>query len=492
MTTFVKSSSPVSARFPYARLFILAIAVFISVTAEMMPTGLLPQMSAELGVSEAQIGLLVTFFALSVVVTSVPLVALTRRFSRHRLIVAVLFVVSIASLCSALSPSYEWLVGARILGGIAHGLFWAVVGAYSGHLVAKEHIGRAVAIITSGGTLAFVFGVPLATVVGQNFGWRVPFAAVSGLGVVAALLILKFLPRVHAPAPVKRDARSAAASGARRSATEPRASARRRVSPGERSATGLGGVVLICVTTAVIMVGHYALYTYITPFLTTQVGIAPDHIGAVLFANGLGGAVGLVLVAVVFGRRPMLGIVLAVLVTGGVITVLAFFSGNVVVSVVAMVIWGASFGLLPSLLQARLLHVAAASIRDTAVAFFSTSFNVGIAAGAVLGGVLLSNLGLSSLPFAYLVVLAVSAVLLLGSVLMAHRRRGLVSGGAVDSGGAVGSVGAVGSAGSVSGVVLADGSEPGLPQPLATDQALGSNTAVIDLVGLNWPVDGSK
>jgi DHA1 family inner membrane transport protein len=338
-------------------------------------------------------------------------VAVTRRFSRHGLIVAVLIVVSLASLFSALSPSYEWLVAARILGGIAHGLFWAVVGAYSGHLVAKEHIGRAVAIITSGGTLAFVLGVPIATVVGQNFGWRVPFVAVSVLGVCAAVLILKFLPRVSTPERSKKDARPGDA--------RPAAEARRR-----RSDAGLGGVILICVTTAVIMVGHYALYTYISPFLTTQLGIAPEHIGAVLFANGAGGAVGLVLVALLFSRRPMLGIVVGVLVTGVVVTVLAVESGNVGLSIAAIVVWGVSFGLLPSLLQARLLHVASARIRDTAVAFFSTSFNVGIAAGAVLGGVLLSSWGLSSLPFAYLALLSVAAVLLVGSVLIAHRRRG--------------------------------------------------------------------
>jgi DHA1 family inner membrane transport protein len=477
VTTSVKTSSSISHRFPYGGLFILSVAVFISVTAEMMPTGLLPQMSSELGVSEAQIGLLVTFFALSVVVTSVPLVSLTRRFSRHGLIVAVLIVVSLASLLSALSPSYEWLVAARILGGIAHGLFWAVVGAYSGHLVAKEHIGRAVAIITSGGTLAFVLGVPLATVVGQSFGWRVPFAAVSVLGVCAAVLILKFLPRVSTPEHTKKDARSA---------SEPR----RR-----RSDAGLGAVVLVCVTTAVIMVGHYALYTYITPFLTTRLGIAPEHVGAVLFANGAGGAVGLALVALLFGRRPMLGIVLGVLVTGVVVSVLAVFSANTGLSIAAIIIWGMSFGLLPSLLQARLLHVASARIRDTAVAFFSTSFNVGIAAGAVLGGALLSSRGLSSLPFANLALLSVAAVLLLGSVLSAHRRRGRMFGPTADEevvGVAVGAAAVTGE--SIEGGAGTSARREGevvMGAVVESDQAWGSKTTVTDAVGPNQPVDGS-
>ncbi|UFS59406.1 MFS transporter [Subtercola endophyticus] len=413
MTTTVKApSTPVKPRFPYAGLFILAIAVFISVTAEMMPTGLLPLMSAELGVGEAQIGLLVTFFALSVVITSVPLVALTRRFSRHSLIVVVLLVVSAAALFSALAPSYPWLVGARLLGGVAHGLFWAVVGAYSAHLVPKEYIGRAVAVVTSGGTLALVFGVPLATVAGQNFGWRAPFATLAVLGVCAAFLILRFLPRVNTPELSKRTAGSPA------DARPAQQRGKRRIDP------TIAGVVLICVTTAVIMVGHYSLYTYIAPFLTTWVGVPADHVGAALFANGLGGALGLVLVAVFFGKRPMLGIVIGVVTTAVAVTVMAFVSPTVEIAIGAFVLWGAAGGLLPSLLQARLLHVASARIRDTATAFFSTSFNVGIASGAVLGGALLTNVGLWSLPLAYLVLLGVGLGLLVWSALGAHRRRG--------------------------------------------------------------------
>ncbi|MEF2976178.1 MFS transporter [Subtercola sp. YIM 133946] len=423
MTTSVKTPSSSSRPFPTGGLVILAVAVFTSVTAEMIPTGLLPEMSTELGVTESQIGFLVTFFALAVVLTSVPLVSLTRRFSRHSLVVVVLLVVSAAALFSALAPDYGWLAVARILGGVAHGLFWAVVGAYSGHLVAKEQVGRAVAIITSGGTLAIVFGVPLATVVGQAFGWRAPFVVVAVLGLCSAVLILRFLPRVSVEAaPSRRAGRSPGAERAPRDAT-------------------IGGVVLICITTATIMVGHYALYTYIAPFLTTQVGIPADRIGAVLFVYGAGGAVGLLLVGLLFSRRPMLGIVIGVAATVVAVAALAFLSGSVALSISALVVWGVAFGMLPSLLQSRLLHVASAQVRDTAVAFFSSSFNIGIATGAVIGGFLLSNYGLMALPVGDLVLLLASLVLLFGSVVASHRRRARARVGAAGAAGAAGVAG---------------------------------------------------
>ncbi|TFD83492.1 MFS transporter, partial [Cryobacterium fucosi] len=182
--------------FPWVGLIALAAAVFLSVTSEMLPTGLLPDMSRALGVSEAQVGLLVSWFAFTVVLTSTSLAHLTRRLPRHGLIVLVLVVLAVSNVLTAIAPNYAFMVGGRILGGMAHGLFWAVVGAYAAHLVPREQIGRAVAITVAGGTLAFVFGVPLATAAGHLLGWRLSFVALAGLMLVGAVVVWRFLPRV--------------------------------------------------------------------------------------------------------------------------------------------------------------------------------------------------------------------------------------------------------------------------------------------------------
>ncbi|HEV7184515.1 MAG TPA: MFS transporter, partial [Leifsonia sp.] len=228
-------------------LIALAGAVFLSVTSEMIPTGLLPDMSASLQVSEAQVGLLVTVFAFTVVITSTPLTALTRRWPRHGMIVGILIVLAISNLLTAVAPDYVFVVVSRILGGMAHGMFWSIVGAYAGHLVPKEQIGRAVSITLGGGTLAFVFGVPLGTFAGHLFGWRLSFGFLAMLMLIGAALVWRFLPRVE-----------------REGDAHPR---RQREAKRPKDATVLA-VVMVCLVAGVTMIGHYAFYTFIVPFLT--------------------------------------------------------------------------------------------------------------------------------------------------------------------------------------------------------------------------------
>ncbi|KQP58068.1 MFS transporter [Agreia sp. Leaf283] len=394
--------------FPWGGLLVLASAVFLSVTAEMLPTGLLPEMSAELGVGQSQIGLLVSVFAFAVVLTSIPLSRLTRSVSRHRLIVLVLIVVSLSSAVTAIAPSFEILVGARIVGGMAHGLFWAVMGAYSGYLVPKEQLGRAVAITTGGGTLAFVLGVPLGTVLGQAVGWRSAFGAIAVLCIVGAALMLWLLPRVERPA--KSDAPA-----------ERHPSGRRKLD------ASVPAVALLCLLAAVIMIGHYAFYTFIAPYLIGELGVDSGDVGLLLAIYGIAGAGGLLLAGTVFGRHPTLGVVIGVAVTAISVTVMALFAANPMIAIPAFVLWGLVFGTLPPLLGARLLHVASVDIRDTASAFYSTSFNVGIGGGALVGAALLDGFGLTSLPVAYLITLALAGVLLVAAELNSRRRSARVS-----------------------------------------------------------------
>ncbi|WP_313545602.1 MFS transporter [Leifsonia aquatica] len=388
------STSPLATvpKFPWVGLLALAAAVFLSVTSEMIPTGLLPDMSASLGVSEAQVGLLVTVFAFTVVVTSTPLTALTRRWPRHGMIVGVLVVLGLSNLLTAFSPDYAWVVASRIIGGIAHGMFWSIVGAYAGHLVPKEQIGRAVSITLGGGTLAFVFGVPLGTFAGHLFGWRLSFGILAGLMFVGALLVWRFLPAVE------RD--------------EDAAGRRDRSLPRRKDRT-IPAVIMVCLIAAVTMIGHYSFYTFVVPFLTGPMGVAAGDVGGLLFIYGIAGAIGLVLAGSVLGPRPQFGLLLALVVTGVAVAGLAAFAGQPVLALIAFVIWGLAFGALPPLLQTRLLHTSSPAFRDTASALYTTSFNIGIGGGALLGSLIFDAGGLMLLPIVYIVLLAVSLVLVL-------------------------------------------------------------------------------
>lgn len=387
-------------RFPWTGLLVLAGAVFLSVTSEMLPTGLLPDMSASLGASEPQIGLLVTIFAFTVVATSTPVSALTRRWPRRNLMVVIVLVLALSNLLTAISPSYGLVVATRILGGVAHGVFWAVVGAYAGHLVPKEQIGRAVSITLGGGTLAFVFGVPLGTAAGHLFGWRLTFVVVGILMILGGVLVWRFLPTVTHNGTQATDA-----------------------APGDRPRRDptVFAVILVCVVTAIIMTGHYTFYTFIAPFMIQSMNVDPGDLGILLFFYGIAGAIGLVLAGAVLGRRPQLGLVITIVVSALAIAALAVFAAQPILGMASLMLWGLAFGALPPLLQTRLLHTSSAAFRDVASAIYTTGFNVGIGGGALLGAIIYDVIGVRDLPWVYLGILVVALVLVL--VIGARRRR---------------------------------------------------------------------
>jgi MFS transporter, DHA1 family, inner membrane transport protein len=401
-TAPVPVSAPAARPFPYLGLCMLAVAIFLNVTIEMIPTGLLPLMSADLGVSEALVGLLVTVFAFTVVVTSAPLVALTRRLPRHALVVGVLAVFAVSCLLTAVAPTYELVVASRVFGGLAHGVFWAVVGAYSSYLVPREQLGRAVAITLGGGSLAFVLGVPLGTALGQWLGWRAAFAALAALVAVGTLLVWRFLPRVdHLAA---QDAPDAGAKGGGRGQS-------------------IGGVVLLCAITGVVMIGQYTFYTYVAPYFSREAGLGEAAVSPLLFAYGIAGAAGLAIVGAYLGRWPRVGLVVSLATTILAVGLLAALPRVPIVAVSAFALWGLALGGLPALLQTRLLHVAPARLRDTASAFFTTAFNIGIGGGALVGAIVLETLGLRAIPVVYLGILVLALAVVLVSDALRSRSR---------------------------------------------------------------------
>jgi DHA1 family inner membrane transport protein len=386
--------------FPVLALLVLAGAIFVSVTGEFLPTGLLPDMARDLEVSVPQAGLLVSVFAGTVVLATAPLAALTRTVSRKQLVVTVLVINAVATVLAAVAPNYEVLIGARILAGLAHGLFWAVIGSYSAHLVAAPQLARAIAITGAGGSAAFVLGVPVGTALGHGFGWRLAFGIIAVTMLVLAALVLWLLPPVDHRAHLEE-------AGAR--------------TPLRQDAS-LGPVLVVCGAIAVVVVGQNVLYTYIAPFITDLAGFSSDSVGPILFLYGGAGAIGLVLAGVLGNRRPILGIAASAAVV--IVCILALGAAPTVAPLVvtAIVVWGVAFGALPPLLQTRNMTVASLRIRDLASAGMTTAFNVGIGGGALVGAGLTDAVGLGVLAWVAAAVMASGVLFLL--VLSTHGRLG--------------------------------------------------------------------
>jgi predicted MFS family arabinose efflux permease len=386
--------------FPWIGLLTLSTAIFFMVTSEFLPTGLLPQIAADLDVSEAQVGLLITIFAGTVVLTTAPLAALTRRFDRKHLLLAVLVLFAIANVGAAIAPDYAFLVVARVLGGLAHGLFWAIAGAYSGHLVPRHQIARAVAVTSGGGTAAFVLGVPAGTALGTALGWRAAFGVIAATVLVLLVLVVRFLPAVQ---------------------HRPSLSTGEITLPARRDPT-FPAVLFTCLLVLIVVGGQNVFYTYIAPFLIDSAGFAEASVGALLFVYGGAGAIGLVLAGFLGSRFPrgglygMLGVVAAAVAGVG-------LSAGVPLLVIALLfVWGAAFGGIPTLLQTRLLHTASARVRDVGAALLTTAFNVGIGGGAAIGGALFVVLPTPDLALVQAAIIGFGLALLVVVDLVRARR----------------------------------------------------------------------
>jgi DHA1 family inner membrane transport protein len=378
--------------FPLFRLLVITGAIFIVVTSEFLPTGLLPEMAEELRVSESRIGLLVTIFAATVVVTAVPLTALTRRFPRKALMVIVLGVFSVAMVLGAAAPNYEVLVGSRVLAGAAHGLFWSVTGPYASRMVPQHQLARAISVTAAGGTAAFILGVPFGTALGHALGWRLAFAVVGGIVLVFLALVIAFLPPVQHLVPL---ATGEILVPARQDRTVP-------------------AIIIVALTTAILITGQNTFSTYIVPWAISVGTVPPDGISLLLVVNGAAGAIGLVAAGVVGDRWPRGA--LLVMLAGVVVSLIGlalFAPGSIPATVAGGVLWGAFFGGIPSIVQARMLQSASLRLRDTASAWLTISFNIAIGGGALLGGLVLDTAGIAALPWAAAIGIAVALVFVL-------------------------------------------------------------------------------
>ena len=175
-------------------LLALTISAFAIGTTEFVIVGLLPTIAADLGVDLPSAGLLVSLYALGVAVGAPVLTALSGRVPRKQLLLALMVLFTAGNMLAWLAPGYGALVAARIVTGLAHGVFFSIGSTIATSLVPKDKAARAIALMFTGLTVALVTGVPLGTFIGQHFGWRATFLAVSALGVLAFIGSLLFVP----------------------------------------------------------------------------------------------------------------------------------------------------------------------------------------------------------------------------------------------------------------------------------------------------------
>jgi predicted MFS family arabinose efflux permease len=358
--------------FPWWGLLALATAAFTDVMTDLLPAGLLPQMSGALHVPEARVGLLVSAFAIASSLAAIPVTAALRALPRRPVLTGVLAGFALFDAVTAVSSSYLLTFLARLLAGVMGGTLWSMLAGYAARMVPGRRRARAIAVVLAGITVALCGGLPAGTALAGVLGWRAVFALLAGLALALTAWIRWQVPAFPGEAP--------GSIPVRRVAARP-------------------GIPAILVVTLLVLTGHQAMYTYLAPF-------APGRVSLVLFVFGGATVAGIWITGLLADRnlRPVLLAALA-LVAAAMLT-LGLAARAQAALLAAVAVWGAAFGGAPTLLQTALVDVSGPASADVATAMQTTVYNVGIAAGSLAGGLVLGRAGVTALPWVTLAFIA--------------------------------------------------------------------------------------
>ncbi|WP_312905746.1 MFS transporter [Stutzerimonas nitrititolerans] len=354
-------------------LLALTLSAFAIGTTEFVIVGLIPTIASDLAVSLPSAGLLVSLYALGVAVGAPLLTALTGKVPRKLLLLSLMVLFTAGNLLAWQAPGYESLILARIVTGLAHGVFFSIGSTIATSLVSKEKAASAIAIMFTGLTVALVTGVPLGTFIGQQFGWRETFLAVSLLGVIAFIGSLLFVPRdIQHSKPASIVQQLAVLK-------QPR-------------------LLLVYAMTAVGYGGTFIAFTFLAPILQEISGFGEGAVSLVLLVYGVSVAVGNIWGGRLADRRgPISALKLIFTLLAVVLLALTFTAANPWLALATVLLWGAvAFGNVPGL-QVYVVRQAehyTPNAVDVASGLNIAAFNLGIAGGAWLGGHIVASMGL--------------------------------------------------------------------------------------------------
>ncbi|WP_443066545.1 MFS transporter [Streptomyces sp. NBC_01260] len=368
-------------------VFSMTLALFAIVTTEILPIGLLTPIGAEFGVSDGTAGLMMTMPGLLAAVAAPTVTVATARVDRRLMLCALVLLLAVANFLTAAATAYWLVLVARVLVGITIGGFWSIGAGLAGRLVRPASTGRATAVIFSAVPLGSVLGVPAGTLIGDLAGWRTTFAAMGLLSTGALALLLLTLPALP-PAGVTRP------------------SVLRALLRG----TGTRYALLM---TFLVVLAHFAAYTYVTPFLRQITRADPGQITGYLLIYGAAGVAGNFIGGALVTRAPRLAFGTAAGTIAAATALLPVLGRGDAGALALLIVWGLGYGAVPVCSQTWFVR-AAPRTPEAATVLFTASFQATLAAGALAGGTVVDHTSLSAVMWcgavtAGLVVLVATA-----------------------------------------------------------------------------------
>lgn len=363
----------------------LGISSFAIVTTELAPIGLLSPLAAEFGQTEANAGLIVTAYAWVAALAALLSATFMGRLPRKPLLVCLMLILTVSSTIAAWGSEFATLLGARMIGALAHGAFWAMIGSIGAQLVPPRQLGLATSIIFGGVSVASVLGVPLANLLAQLDGWRTAFMVIAVLSLAAALAIALTVPRLSA-------------------------------------STTIGMNTLIDVlknrifqriylATACAITAHFAAFTFIEPLLSSALNIRVNLISTLLLIFGIAGVVGNLISGKLIDHHIKHLVLASLILMAASVLVIGILPAESSALVVGALLlgWGASVAIVFVGFQTWILRLAGQAAMP-ASAIYVAIFNAAIGAGALLGGIILSMTSLSGLMVIAAAAIAASLI----------------------------------------------------------------------------------
>ncbi len=369
------------------RVYLLALGSFAIGTDTFVTAGVLPAIGADLHVSPATAGQLVTVFALAFAVFAPVGAALLARVPRRTLLLAALALFAAANLLSAAAPGFWTLLGTRVLAAAGAAAYTPTAAAGAAALVAPERRGRALAVVLGGITAATVLGVPIAAYIGLHLAWRATFLVVAALAVAALVALAIVLPPVPAPPPVGLRARLAVLADRQ--------------------------VLTAIITTVLYYVGGFAVYTYLAPALIGTTGVTASAVAAFLLVFGVAGVLGNALGGRLTDRIGAQPVLIAGLTVFAVALLLfPLLIRSVPGAIAGLLLWGVSAWALTVPQQHRLMAFATRA-PAVAIGLNSSATFLGIGLAGAVGGAALGPIGAADLGYlgGVLVLVALAVVL---------------------------------------------------------------------------------
>jgi predicted MFS family arabinose efflux permease len=371
-----------SNKFPLSGLLALALTGFIAIMTETVPAGLLPNISRDLHVSASLAGQLITLYAIGSIIAAIPIISLTKHWSRKRLLLTAVTGFLLFNALTAVAPNYAIMLIARLLVGLAAGVTWGMLAGYARRMVTAAQSGRGMAIAMLGTPVALSFGVPLGTLLGNLIGWRLVF----GLMTLVTVFLLIWLWRALPDFPGQTNSQAMALTAVLR----------------------LANVKPILAVVLFWLGAHNLFYTYIAPFLTAHGHLKVD---LALLIFGIASIISIFITGALIDRY-LRQLTLISLIGFSAVALALMLTTAPALLYAEVALWGLSFGGAATLLQTALAANVPDSALDAVMAMNATIWNISIALGGLLGGLLLNQAGALSLtwPFLFSALLALIIV----------------------------------------------------------------------------------